>query len=327
MTPSPNPFLPSLLSLWILWTRPFHLFHPLFRHLFHPFLDPFRLRPFQHLFHPCLLFHSPCRPWSPCRLFLCGHTSPPHPFHGQQLRLHLWPLCPLFHLWTWNRLWHPHPSFRSFPRLLWSRPWHLYLSFLCLWSWQHHLIHRRTSGWHSSPRHVLIDWKVLLMHTDQQFRILHLVSQATKFQSPGLVVVPGVMKLGLPRNVRDSLVALAQDPANVLTLDWNSDSDEFHLIPRSLHGLLSCSRDCDPAVGAVLGRIFDPNLHAVFFTDLLDVVALLSNDPANQGLIHVKHLLVLCRMPLLGPVQTFCELVTVFMEPLHLDLMLEVNQL
>lgn len=29
-----------------------------------------------------------------------------------------------------------------------------------------------------------------------------------------------------------------------------------------------------PAVGAVLGRIFDPNLHAVFFADLLDIFAL-----------------------------------------------------
>ena len=29
-----------------------------------------------------------------------------------------------------------------------------------------------------------------------------------------------------------------------------------------------------PAVGAILGRIFDPNLNAVFFADLLDIFAL-----------------------------------------------------
>ena len=54
-----------------------------------------------------------------------------------------------------------------------------------------------------------------------------------------MVKIPAEFRL--PR-LRDSLVALAQDPANVLTLDWNSDLSQATKIPSIPKGSQLISR-------------------------------------------------------------------------------------
>mmetsp|Transcript_88036 Transcript_88036/g.269335 ORF Transcript_88036/g.269335 Transcript_88036/m.269335 type:complete len:230 (+) Transcript_88036:260-949(+) len=173
--------------------------------------------------------------------------------------------------------------------------------------------------------HVIIHGQVLLVNGQQQRRVLDLAAQAAKLHRRRPVVEPCVNQLGLVLDVQQVLVSLADDPADLLRLDFDEDDDVLHLLPRQPDLLGAFADHRNVRVVPVVLRVLDLDFDTVSLPNSLDVVTFFADDSAEEGLADRKSLFMLAAVPLLVILDVLQEILAILVECLHFQLILKVD--